>query len=443
MGNVGAPNQHFVAERVLAVLIVILLAVLCVSLVAVASDVDPSFHIRFEAGSIIAAVAWIAFFGASGMIFAVVNFSFSYLVSFYLFAVTVGFLWLSNFTPLEYHHLSAQISATISFLVFLFVALFAGLLSARSVKWNLTGIKLDPRQMDCLCRLLIVICAAVAAFAASSGLYFVSPLASDGIRSALNFPTWLNYAISISTSCLAPFSFAWFVQRRKLLLAIAAVAISAIYYPITLTKTAFTTPLWMMFLLVLLRLFNARTATILSLLIPLIVGLASQAIYGEGRNVLFRVINFRMLAIPSSGLDHYYHYFYSHQPTYFCHVRIIGALFDCTMPEQLGVVMARVYSIGNYNASLLATEGVASLGMYLAPISMVFCGLAIALGTAASSRLKPEFVFLSSAVLVQALMNVPISTVLSTHGGVIMYLLWAITPTDEAGARFDSKVRAG
>jgi hypothetical protein len=45
-----------------------------------------------------------------------------------------------------------------------------------------------------------------------------------------------------------------------------------------------------------------------------------------------------------------------------------------------------------------------------------------------SSHLPPRFVILSSSVLVQAFINVPFTTALLTHGGVLLLLLWYVTP---------------
>ena len=60
--------------------------------------------------------------------------------------------------------------------------------------------------------------------------------------------------------------------------------------------------------------------------------------------------------------------------------------------EPLSVVMQRTYELGNFNASLLATEGIASVGLLLAPIAVFVCGLVIALGNRVSAGLPAGFV---------------------------------------------------
>jgi len=77
-----------------------------------------------------------------------------------------------------------------------------------------------------------------------------------------------------------------------------------------------------------------------------------------------------------------------------------------------------------FNAFLFATEGITSVGMMFAPLSVFVCGLIIALGNRLSSGLPPRFILISSALVPQILLNVPLSTVLLTHGLSILFLLW-------------------
>ena len=90
--------------------------------------------------------------------------------------------------------------------------------------------------------------------------------------------------------------------------------------------------------------------------------------------------------------------------------------------------MEKAYHLGNLNASLFATEGVASVGLLLAPIATFGAGLVMALGNRLSAGLPPRFVLLSSAVLLPILLNIPLSIVLNTHGAAILFLLWYVTP---------------
>ena len=60
------------------------------------------------------------------------------------------------------------------------------------------------------------------------------------------------------------------------------------------------------------------------------------------------------------------------------------------------------------------------MGPVFAPVTALACGLVI--------DLPPRFILVSSAIIVQVLLNVPFTTVLLTHGAAILFLLWYIMP---------------
>ena len=90
--------------------------------------------------------------------------------------------------------------------------------------------------------------------------------------------------------------------------------------------------------------------------------------------------------------------------------------------------MAKAYDLGNFNASLFATEGIASVGTLFAPVSVFLCGLVIALANRLSAGLPPSLVLISGAVIPQVALNVPLSTTLLSHGAAVLFLLWYLTP---------------
>lgn len=142
------------------------------------------------------------------------------------------------------------------------------------------------------------------------------------------------------------------------------------------------------------------------------------------------VLDFRLLAIPAISLEHYFAFFSDHSVTGFCQIRVLKAIIACPYTDQLGVVLANHYHLGNMNASLFATEGVASVGAVLAPIAALACGFAIALGNKVSTTLPPSFVLISAAVIPHSLLNVPLSTTLLSNGLGLLMLLWFLTPRD-------------
>jgi len=90
--------------------------------------------------------------------------------------------------------------------------------------------------------------------------------------------------------------------------------------------------------------------------------------------------------------------------------------------------MSETYKLGTFNASLFATEGIASVGTLFAPVAVFICGLVIALGNRVSTGLPCSFILISGAMLPQVLLDVPLTTVLLTYGAVLLFLFWYITP---------------
>jgi hypothetical protein len=397
------------------------LLTICLSLLLVAGDVSAAFHIAYNSSNAWPAVFSAVLFSLCAAAISARSFSFGYFVGFYMLAVSCGYVWLSYFTPLSYDHVAARWSTVLSAASFF---LTATVTFNRAPKLP----SLSISQMDWLVKCLLGLVIILATYGAITGLHFVGPFESESIRRELDHPLWMKYAISISLSSLIPFSFAWFTERRAYWAAALCIVIALSFYPIDVSKTALIAPFWLIFVFVLAKIAEPRVATILSLLLPLLAGFAALLIDPSRPELVFRVINFRMLAIPSSGLDHYYHYFSSHPLTHFCQISLIGKLFSCALPDQLGVLLAQKYALGNYNASLLATEGVASVGVYLAPLAAGLCGLLISFGNFGSAGIAPSFVLLSSSVLVVMIMNVPLTVAMASHGGIILFGLWLITP---------------
>jgi hypothetical protein len=52
----------------------------------------------------------------------------------------------------------------------------------------------------------------------------------------------------------------------------------------------------------------------------------------------------------------------------------------------------------------------------------------IALGNRLSAGLPAGFILVSGAIIPQVLLNVPLTTVLLTHGAGLLFLLWYVTP---------------
>jgi hypothetical protein len=422
----------------LAFLICFQIIICCVSLVYVSNYTNPSgfvpptFHIFYDPAQLSAAVIVIAVFALVASLFVLADFSFGYLTGFFFFTMILGYLWLNCFTDLNYDHRLAGVSAAASAVAFLLPALFIS--SPVRPAYPLTA-----RSFDRLLTFLLIFCIAAIAVGATYNFRVVALENIYVYREKLHIPTLMNYLVKIVSGALLPFAFAGFVARKAPWRAMAILVLLLLCYPITLSKTVFFAPFWLIAALTLSRIFEARIAVILLLLAPIFAGLALITLFRAHAAFYFTIVNFRMIAIPSVAMDVYNDFFARHELTYFCQISLLKPIMPCPYQDPLSVVMARAYGLGNFNASLFATEGIASVGLFFAPLTALLCGLVIALGNRLSAGLPPRFILISGALLPQILLNVPLTTALLTHGAGILFLLWYITPR----AMFEADDRHG
>ncbi|MFT4116908.1 hypothetical protein [Bradyrhizobium sp.] len=401
----------------------LLAALCCLSLVEVSKRLD---YIPFHQERLMEAVAVVAAFSCVAIaLLSAAKFSFGYVTSLSLFSMVAGFLWINTFSKFPYDHQLARFSAVASFLVFLAVTI---------VTPNRSKLRFELSERT-LRRIVlgIEILALITLLAASRYNFRLVSLAHIyDFRQDIDFPAPVRYAIGIWLSALLPFAFACHLERRETKRAALVLVLMLAFYPITLSKFALFSPAFLLWLLLLVTFFEARVASILSLLIPLVAGLVLISVAPPGHTGLtesiFKLINIRMFAIQSSALDVYNSFFSTHPHTYFCQISFLKPLMACPYAEPLSVVMQNTYSMGYMNSSLFSTEGVASVGLLLAPISALACSLVLLLANYASSGLPPRFILLSSGLMPQILTNTPLTTTLLTHGLVILIVLWCVTP---------------
>jgi hypothetical protein len=410
------------ADPVLLGLVLLHSAIFCASLILVANR---QFYILYSGNLLSYAVISVAAFSLLSLPFAVARFSFGYFVSFYFYTLVLGFLWLDVFTKYNYDRKQAALSAALSFLAFFGPALL--------IKSPIRqAFSLSRRGLERLLDLILVLSAATILAASIYNFRLVSLAHIYDFRDELKFPGIVRYSIGIMSTVLLPFAFACFCALQYRWKASVVVLLLLLFYPITLSKLAFFAPIWLIALLILSKIVETRTTVVLSLFLPMITGIAAYymtfPVLGNLAHYYFNVVNIRMLAAPSSALDVYNEYFSYHPLTYFCQISFLKTVTHCPYQDPLSVVMDHTYGFGNLNASLFATEGVASVGLLFAPLAAFACGLVIALGNRLSAGLPSRFVLLSAALLPQVLTNVPLTTALLTHGMALLFLLWYITP---------------
>jgi hypothetical protein len=255
------------------------------------------------------------------------------------------------------------------------------------------------------------------------------------LRATLEFPRPLLYAMGICSNALLPFAFACYVMRGDRWRAAAALALLLMFYPITLTKTALLAPFWLLLLGLLADRFEAKIVVVSCLFLTISAGMLLETLPAAGLVSQTRItpyilgpINFRMIAVPSIAIDMYADFFSKHSLTHFCQISFLKSVVGCPYSEPLSLIMSRNYPLGFANASLFATEGIASLGLKWAPLSALACGLVFAVVNRASCGLPPKFILLSGGIVWQVLMNVPLTTTLLTNGAAFLFLLWYLTP---------------
>ena len=426
-------------ERVkLSFMIFVHSVICCVSLVYVArfkypGTFDPAnSHIFYHTDQLYGAVVVALVFGLSSSLFVFARFSVGYFIGFYFYTMILGYLWLNCFSDMSYDHPRAGFSAAESAVAFLLPALF---ISAPVRQLYV----LSATAFDRLLIFILVLGAATVAIGAAYNFRFVAIENINYFRDKIESPTILRYLIGITSSALLPFAFAGFAARKAYWQASAILFLLFLFYPITLSKLALFTPFWLVFILLLTKLVEARIIVVLSRLAPMLAGIFLIGLFKAHAAEYFFIVNFRMIAIPSVAMDVYNDFFSRHDLTYFCQISVLNRMMHCPYQDQLSIVMQGAYMLGNFNASLFATEGIASVGGLFAPVSAFMCGLVIALGNRLSAGLPVSFVLISGAILPQVLLDVPLTTALLTHGAGLLFLLWYITPRD-VGCKPSNKV---
>jgi hypothetical protein len=404
----------------LAMLLSAYTVICCVSL----RSAYPYYHdsyILFDASRLQYAVAAVAAFALVSSLFVFARFSFGYFAGFYFYTMILGYLWLNSFSLFQYDHKAAGVSAAISAVAFLLPAL----LITSPIKQLYV---LPERAFERLLTLILLFSAATAVVGASYNFKLIAIEDIYEFRDQLQIPTLVNYAIGATTSVLLPFAFAGFLALKKPWQAGAILLIALSFYPITLSKTTLFAPFSLVALAAFLKITDAKVTAILSLLLPILAGLIMILAIGEPTRQYFNNINVRMIMVPSSAMDIYNEYFARHELTHFCQISILKLFVSCALEHPLAVEMQNNYALGNFNASLFATEGIASVGLFFAPVATFVCGLVFALGNRLSAGLPPRFIMISGAVLPQILLNVPLTITLITHGAALLFLLWYVTP---------------
>jgi hypothetical protein len=396
--------------------------VVCAIALVLEAKFYTEYHIFFDSSRIDNLVLCTVVFALFGLLFLPAEFSVGFLISYHFYVMVGGFLWINYFTDLKYDHSAAAFSAMASGLAFVLPALF--------LKIELPRPQLSSEILfKALLYGILVIAAVTILFGSIYHLKFTTLGDADDIRlrGDVFLPTIVRYAVGITSCSLLPFAFACFALKKQYVHAALTILLLACFYPITLSKTAFFTPVWLIFAALISRFLESRLASVLFLLVPMSIGLISTLL--PVSPYFFWLLDHRMYIVPANALAIYNDFFSRHAPTHFCQINAIRIFFGCSYGE-LGTIFRDTYQQGNYNASLFATEGIASVGVRLAPLPVFFCSLLIALANAAARHLPKRLVLISSSVLPQIFLNVPFSVTMLSSGAACLFLLWYLSPSE-------------
>ena len=403
----------------LAVLVALYPAIACMSLAAVGIGNQEAHLLNAIAGTFLMAGFVPLFLWA--------RFSFGYFVGFSFYGMITGFIWITYFSGLKYDYAQARFSAIASLLAFLLPVLFITAPLKRRIA-------VSPQTMNRLLILILGFAAVVLAWNFRYGIALVGIHDAETLRATFTRPALLNYITGSVIGALLPFAFAYFALQRRYLLAAISIVLIVSFYPALLNKTVLFGAVWLPFLFFMFQMFEPKRAAILSLLLPTAFCLGLYTVAPNGgparyvADYAFGYANIRMLAIPSIAMNYYSDFFASNPATYFCQINLVRLLVDCPYAGQLGPIFADRYHAGNMNASLFATEGIASVGSLWALISTLLGGLILSVGNRVSARLPPPLIATSAGLVMQALLNVPLSVAVLSNGLLALLLLWYITP---------------
>jgi hypothetical protein len=408
-------------------LICLYIVICCISLAQVSHWQS---YMLYDADRLSHAIAAVLPFSIVATLFVFARFSFGYFIGFSLFAMVLGFLWLNVFSKYNYDHRLAGFSAAASATLFLLPALSINAPVRQAFV-------LSSRAVENLLKFILLLALATIVAASFYNFRLVSISQVYDFRNELYFPAPIRYLTGIVSTVLLPFASACYLALGRRWWAAVPLLLLLLFYPITLSKFSLFSTAWIISLLALSRIFQDRVTTILLTLLPMLLGVIVMAVYvNDYTRYYFGLVNIRMMAIPSSAMDVYNDFFATHPSTWFCQISFLKPLMSCPYQEPLSIVMENTYGLGNINASLFATEGIASVGLYFAPLTALACGLVVALGNRASAGLPSGFVMISAALLPQAFLNVPFTTSLLTHGAAPLFLLWYVMPR----AMFDRQI---
>ena len=233
------------------------------------------------------------------------------------------------------------------------------------------------------------------------------------------------------------------MMYRKVALAVLFLGAYIICYGLVQFKTALLAPLWIIYLYLNFRYFN-KDSTIkyyIALTFPFWVGVAVYLLFPSARGMSFgslsgtrdlalwgymNLVLFRQYAVTADALGLYYNFFQNHTYTFWSQITGIDFFLHYPYGDTIAIQMQNQYGLGNYNASFLATEGVASYGYQAIPLASAAVAVLFMVLNTAARGIPPRILVLMMVMPCLMLNERPLGTSLLTGGilFLIFYLAW-------------------
>lgn len=268
----------------------------------------------------------------------------------------------------------------------------------------------------------------------------------------LNFNLFTVYDLRLEArefgmSTLATYLFAWTkavntlmlafcLIKKKRLMTVVYFAIQMLSFGIDGSKSTFFLPF---LVLIVVKLYDKITVSKLKVLF--FYGAAGGALIAAAEYVfahtafLTTLFIRRVLFVPSILNVHYFDYFTTHEPDFFrgSFLRLFGAVSPYSADGGISRMIGRVYygsAVMNCNNGLLsdAISNLGYAGIFVMPIIIVFF---LNLFDRSTLGLDRRLVLVSGVFIALNLIGTSFTTVLITHGFLILILLtWVMKPED-------------
>jgi hypothetical protein len=252
--------------------------------------------------------------------------------------------------------------------------------------------------------------------------------------------SFVRYAIAVLTAAIDPFLIAAGLYTRRYWIAGVGIISQVFLFGTLAARAVLLSPIFIIAVYFLCdRQARLRgnflligLLTIFAITVPLMANYHPAA---GGINTLMTFLYLRIFLISGAAFGAYERFFSINPHTYFSNNNIISLFIEYPYGDysigqvvQLFLVQSDKVDIGNFNASFLATDGMAALGVVGMPVASVLAALALRLMSCFIPPERTNVMVAAGVVFILSLANSSLLTSLVTGGGILLTLLVGIAP---------------